>query len=43
MTSLTLSGAMQKGCEPLAHRLDHLALALLAHRLVEAGVDHDGA
>ena len=27
----------------VAHRLDHLALALLAHRLVEAGIDDDGA
>ena len=29
--------------EPLAHRLDHLALALFTHRLVEAGIDHDDA
>ena len=36
-------GRDAKRSEPLAHRLDHLALALLAHRLVEAGIDHDGA
>src|SRR5580704_5844898 len=36
-------GRDAKRREPLAYRLDHLALALLAHRLVEAGIDHDGA
>ena len=29
--------------KPVTHRLDHLALAFLAHRLVEAGIDDDGA
>jgi hypothetical protein len=29
--------------QPIAHRLDHLALAPLPHGLVEAGIDHDGA
>ena len=29
--------------EPLAHRLEHLALAFFAHRFVEAGVDDNGA
>ena len=29
--------------KPVAHRLDHLALPLLAHRLVEPGIEHDGA
>ena len=30
-------------CEPIAHRLDHLALTFLAHRLVEASVDNNCA
>ena len=29
--------------QSVAHRLDHFALALLAHRLVEAGIDDDRA
>src|ERR1043166_9190615 len=29
--------------EPFARRLDDVALALLRHRLVEAGVDHESA
>ena len=36
-------GGDAEGSEPVAHRLDHFALAFLAHGLVEAGVDHNRA
>ena len=34
---------MPSAANPVTHRLDHFALALLTHRLVEAGIDDDGA
>ena len=43
MTSLTALRRDAERGKPVAHRLDHFALALLAHRLVEAGIEHDGA
>ena len=36
-------GSDAESRKPVAHRLDHLTLALLAHRLVEADIDNDRA
>ena len=41
MTVLTDFGSDAERKQSVAHRLDHLAVALLPHRLVEAGIDDD--
>ena len=40
---LDVGGIDADRLQPVAHRLDRLALALLPHRRIEAGVDNDGA